>query len=276
MLITSSHAHNRLTLVDWQREEVITQEALHSPSTLLDEEEQLLVEELLVEEDQSLSAEAFTTEMEPSIEMAEDLKEPGNDDGGVDDSGTEINTSIGDVDQQEELAQEHQQSTEADLSIQEPQSTEADQTVASGSECRPVEAGDLSGSSSNNREIQQENIKHALHEIISEIDREMEADFSNEEVSHSSILYAQLVNVWCRWGKQLPNLFMSVALLFSPAPDVQGMRRPVRFSSLSKPSVVFVRMKHSPCWLSCVSMLNRRKKEKKHVIITFFFSNLFS
>uniref|UniRef100_A0A0P4YVP3 Uncharacterized protein n=1 Tax=Daphnia magna TaxID=35525 RepID=A0A0P4YVP3_9CRUS len=167
------------------REEVITQEALHSPSALLDEEEQLLVEELLVEEDQSLSAEAFTTEMEPSIEMAEDLKEPGNDDGGVDDSGTEINTSIGDVDQQEELAQEHQQSTEADLSIQEPQSTEADQTVASGSECRPVEAGDLSGSSSNNREIQQENIKHALHEIISEIDREMEADFSNEEVEET-------------------------------------------------------------------------------------------
>lgn len=34
-----------------------------------------------------------------------------------------------------------------------------------------------------NCEIQQESIKHALHEIISEIDREMEADFANEEVS---------------------------------------------------------------------------------------------
>lgn len=34
-----------------------------------------------------------------------------------------------------------------------------------------------------NREIEQESIKHALHEIISEIDREMEADFANEEVS---------------------------------------------------------------------------------------------
>ncbi|XP_057365531.1 uncharacterized protein LOC130686425 [Daphnia carinata] len=165
------------------REEVITEEALHSPSTLLDEEERLLAEELLVEEDQSLSAEAFTTEMEPSIEMAEDLKEPGI--GGDGDSGTEINTSVGNVDQQEELAQEHQQSSEADLSIQEPQSTEADQTVASGSECRPVEASDLSGSSSNNREIEQENIKQTLHEIISEIDREMEADFSNEEVEET-------------------------------------------------------------------------------------------
>ena len=38
-----------------------------------------------------------------------------------------------------------------------------------------------------NCEIQQESIKHALQEIISEIDREMEADFANEEVSRLSI-----------------------------------------------------------------------------------------
>jgi hypothetical protein len=83
---------------------------------------------------------------------------------------------------------------EEDSSIrQEPRlSTLVEEAVASGSECRPVENSDLSvplssslssSHSHSNREIQQENIKHALHEIISEIDREMEADLSNEEVS---------------------------------------------------------------------------------------------
>lgn len=184
---------------------------------MLDEEEQLLVEELLVEEDQLLSTEAFTTEMEPSIEMAEDLKEPGKDEVGVDDSGTEINASDRHVDQQEELLQEHQQSIDADLSIQEPPSTV--ETVASGSQCRSVQASDLSNSSSNNREIHQENIKHALHEIISEIDREMEADFSNEEVS--------LLN-WTTDSLMMVSSFLLWPFSVFPAFDVQGMRRLVR------------------------------------------------
>lgn len=162
-----------------------------------------MAQELLLEagEESFSCGAAFTTEAEPpSIEMAEDLKEPGNDDGG-DSGGTEINTSAVDVVQQQELEQEilereaatHEVGEEDSSIRQEPRlSTLVEEAVASGSECRPVENSDLSvplssslssSHSHSNREIQQENIKHALHEIISEIDREMEADLSNEEVS---------------------------------------------------------------------------------------------
>ncbi len=179
---------------------VTTQEALNSPSALLDEEEQLLAQELLLEaaEETFSCGAAFTTETEPSVEMAEDLKEPGNDDGGDSGGGTEINTS-GAVQQQEQQQELPERGAthgvgEEDSSIREPQPPPLStlEAVASGSECRPVENSDLSvplsssptsGHSHSNREIQQENIKHALHEIISEIDREMEADLSNEEVS---------------------------------------------------------------------------------------------
>ena len=164
-----------------QHEELVTN-ALHSPSTpstLCEEEAQELREEEADEVGAGVT--------EPSIEMAEDLKEPGiSGGGGVEDgdSGTEINTSgvVEDQHQQEE-------SVEAESCIQEPALAEAVEIVASGSECRPEvqnSAGLSSSSSASNlanREIPQENIKHALHEIISEIDREMEADFSNEEVS---------------------------------------------------------------------------------------------
>lgn len=163
-----------------------------------------MAQELLLEaaEETFSCGAAFTTEAEPpSIEMAEDLKEPGNDDGG-DSGGTEINTSAVDVQQEQEIlereAATHEVGEEDSASIrQEPRlSTLVEEAVASGSECRPVENSDLSvpllsssslssGHSHSNREIQQENIKHALHEIISEIDREMEADLSNEEVSYS-------------------------------------------------------------------------------------------
>jgi hypothetical protein len=43
----------------------------------------------------------------------------------------------------------------------------------------------LTSSSVHCKEIEQENIKHALHEIISEIDREMEADFNEDEANNS-------------------------------------------------------------------------------------------
>ena len=43
----------------------------------------------------------------------------------------------------------------------------------------------LTSSSVHCKEIEQENIKHALHEIISEIDREMEADFNEDEAVNS-------------------------------------------------------------------------------------------
>lgn len=131
-------------------------------------------------------------ETEPSIEMSEDLKEPGDID-----SGTEINTSGDGVNgvenggvQQEQAEHQHEktepESVEPDFSIQQT-AEEAQEAVASGCDSRPVENATLSDSSVLNREIQQENIKHALHEIISEIDREMEADLSNEEVSPSPV-----------------------------------------------------------------------------------------
>ncbi len=135
-------------------------------------------------------SELAVTEMEPSIEMAEDLKEPGIGGGSVGDSGTEINTSgvVEDQQREHQQKQEAEESVETESSIQEPLA-EAVEIVASGSECRQElpqnGAVRLSNSSSNlaSREIEQENIKQTLHEIISEIDREMEADFSNEEVS---------------------------------------------------------------------------------------------
>ena len=184
-----------------QHEEMVThQETLNSPLALLDEEEQLLAQEILLEETALVvdekccsSQTIFTTEMEPSIEMAEDLKEPGNDDGRIGGdssrSGTEINTSDGIVVVQQQEHEQLMSDVAEDLSIRQESEAAA---VASGSECRPVETCDLSAipssssvanNNSSNREIQQENIKHALHEIISEIDREMEADLSNEEVS---------------------------------------------------------------------------------------------
>lgn len=150
---------------------------------------------------------------EPSIEMVEDLKEPGDGD-----SGTEINTSGGGggsgVDggvQPVKPENQHEKTpaVEADLSIQETettatsesafsssaeQETHQHETVASGCESGPVENAISSGLS--NREIPQENIKHALHEIISEIDREMEADFSNEEVSLGAILVSVSVGLF--------------------------------------------------------------------------------
>ena len=196
--------------MDAQHEEMVThQESLNSPLALVDEEEQLLAQEILLEETAVVvdekccsSQTIFTTEMEPSIEMAEDLQEPGNDDGRIGGdssrSGTEINTSDGIVVVQQ---QEHEQLmsdvADEDLSIRQESEAAA---VASGSECRPVETCDLSAipssssvannNNSSNREIQQENIKHALHEIISEIDREMEADLSNEEVSWIFFLFS--------------------------------------------------------------------------------------
>lgn len=248
-------------MVDAQHEEMVTHqsESLNSPLALLDEEEQLLAQEILLEETAVVvdekccsSQTIFTTEMEPSIEMAEDLKEPGNDDGRIGGdssrSGTEINTSDGIVVVQQQEHEQLMSDVAEDLSIRQESEAAA---VASGSECRPVETCDLSAipssssvanNNSSNREIQQENIKHALHEIISEIDREMEADLSNEEVSWIfclSLLQRQC-NVWALGKRVRLSLFVVSRFVFSfPATDVEthapsSSSCPI-LSSLSKP-----------------------------------------
>lgn len=54
----------------------------------------------------------------------------------------------------------------------------------------------------NNREIEQESIKQTLHDIISEIDREMEADNFNEEVclkkKHENPFNTSKITSWFR------------------------------------------------------------------------------
>lgn len=154
----------------------MTEGLVHSPtpSTLCGDEADLQDEQLL---EQELMKQA--DEMEPSIEMARDFKEPGDVD-----SRPEINTSAG-MEQQTMLEHQQEENQEsADSRIQE--NRDETETVASGCQSSPVvDNGSLSEPPPpdlSNREIPQENIKHALHEIISEIDREMEADMSNEEV----------------------------------------------------------------------------------------------
>lgn len=157
---------------------------------MLDNQEEIVTDqEPMVEE----FKQADEPELQPSIEMSEDLKEPGDID-----SGPEINTSggvngvdNGGVQQQQEQTEHQHEKTEpepveADSSIQQT-AEEAQEAVASGCDSGPVENASVSDSHVVNREIQQENIKHALHEIISEIDREMEADLSNEEVSSGPV-----------------------------------------------------------------------------------------
>ena len=159
-----------------QHEELLTeqqQNALHSPtpSTLCGSE---------VAQDEQLLDETMDSVKEPSIETAANLNEPGN---GTD--STEINTSGSDEHQQEEHQQEEKSSTAESIEVDSIQqaAAESEVAVASGPDNRPVVAV-------NNREIEQENIKHKLHEIISEIDREMEADdLSNEEVSVATKTY---------------------------------------------------------------------------------------
>lgn len=188
-----------------QHEELLTeqqQNALHSPtpSTLCGSE---------VAQDEQLLDETMDSVKEPSIETAANLNEPGN---GTD--STEINTSGSDEHQQEEHQQEEKSSTAESIEVDSIQqaAAESEVAVASGPDNRPVVAV-------NNREIEQENIKHKLHEIISEIDREMEADdLSNEEVSVATKTYfdsslAQRIPTPRNWPSSLDQSITHALLL---------------------------------------------------------------
>lgn len=147
---------------------------------------------------------------EPSSEMDIDLQKPGShgshDDSGGGGGGTEINTSKGEHQEEdgrlERPASSHNvepeplQPESSSLDIQEP-----DKAVLFSDRDLPPQPhpninninnninNNSSNSShiSNNREIEQESIKQTLHDIISEIDREMEA----EEVSSMTLLEHQ-------------------------------------------------------------------------------------
>jgi len=116
--------------------------------------------------------------------MEPDCVDPGSTDGGGDEHhSTEINASddsdvqrpttptppIAVADEPTTLTAPAHETDSSSRSIETEQGSSA------------VQASVSSGSGSS-REIEQESIKQTLHEIISEIDREMEADFISEEV----------------------------------------------------------------------------------------------
>lgn len=144
----------------------------HSPT----DEDELLEEALaLSADDGSLLGEIAE---EPSSELDGDRQEPGR---------TEINTSGKEEDGQRpgtppSHPAEPSPSTppppaESSLALQESDRT--DEVVADQVETQHPAT---SHHPNTNREIEQESIKQTLHDIISEIDREMESDNFNEEV----------------------------------------------------------------------------------------------
>lgn len=137
-------------------------------------------------------------ELEPSSERVDDSDAPEESV----DTGTEINASDGDQvaparsqEQEQEPEQQsadssgiEQQSREPVASGCEPLEEVEEEQESEAQQLHPKSGGVSSSSSSNNKEIEQESIKQTLHEIISEIDREMEGDLLNEEVRSDSFI----------------------------------------------------------------------------------------
>jgi len=148
---------------------------VHSPITSTDDGS---------EEDQDVFFEEASASVlqEPSTELDENFEEPGSGE-----KQTEINTSNGTT---HEESTELTTSSEIQESVTPPESSSTDvkEEAVLSMPPDPIEEEILPAANinphnnNNNREIEQESIKQTLHDIISEIDREMEADNFNEEV----------------------------------------------------------------------------------------------